>query len=108
METGTFYITMAIAVIALVTWMLRALPFIIFHGRELPPVVRYLGSVLPSGIMIILVCYFLRRTSFSKIPYGLPEIISCVLVILLQCKKNNMYLSILFGTACYMILIRVM
>lgn len=97
----------SIAIIGLITWLTRALPFLIFSGRkELPPTVHYLGSVLPASIMIILVVYCMRNIDFSNFPYGAAELISVILVIGLQVWKKNNFLSILAGTACYMILIR--
>ena len=95
-----------IAVIALVTWALRAAPFLLFGTRPLPKAVRYLGRVLPPAIMTVLVFYCLRNTSFQTFPFGLPELASCVLVIVLQVVRKNMYLSIIAGTVCYMLLLR--
>jgi branched-subunit amino acid transport protein AzlD len=56
----------------------------------------------------VLVIYCLRNTSFDHSPFGIPELASCTLVALLQIVKKNMYLSIIAGTVCYMILIRVL
>ena len=42
---------MIIAVCTACTFLERALPFIIFRGREVPDIVRYLGRVLPMAIM---------------------------------------------------------
>ncbi|WP_031551507.1 branched-chain amino acid transporter permease [Oribacterium sp. FC2011] len=96
-----------IAVVALVTWMLRAFPFLLFGNRPLPKVILYLGKVLPPAIMTVLVIYCLRDISFFQPPYGIPEIVACVVVAALQIIRRNMYLSIIVGTICYMIMIRV-
>lgn len=104
--TSTVYLISTIAIVSLVTWGLRAFPFIVFGNRELPQLVRYLGYVLPPAIMVILVCYCIRNTKFEEYPYGLAQIISILLVILVHVKKKNMYVSIMAGTICYMILIR--
>ncbi len=95
-----------IAVIALVTWGLRAFPFVLFGNRPLPKTIEYLGAVLPPAIMTILVIYCLRETDLSRFPFGIPELASCVLVISLHLVRKNMYLSIIGGTVCYMILLR--
>ena len=97
-----------IAVIALVTWGLRAAPFMLFGSRSLPKTMRYLGKALPPAIMTVLVVYCLRNTSFDRSPFGIPELAACALVALLQIVKRNMYLSIIAGTVCYMLLIRVL
>ena len=98
----------AIAVVALVTWGLRAFPFLLFGGRPLPRMVRYLGKALPPAIMTALVLYCLRNTSFTGFPFGIPEIAACALVAILQIVRNNMYVSIISGTVCYMLLIRIL
>ena len=104
----TLYAIAAIAVVALVTWGLRAAPFMLFGSRPLPGTMRYLGKVLPPTIMTVLVIYCLRNTSFDHSPFGIPELAACALVALLQIVKRNMYLSIIAGTVCYMLLIRVL
>ncbi len=97
-----------IGVVAAVTWALRAFPFLLFGSRPLPRMIRYLGKALPPAIMTVLVIYCLRDISLSQSPYGFPELAACALVIVLQIIRKNMYLSIISGTACYMLLIRMM
>ena len=105
---NAMYPIAVIGVIAVVTWALRAFPFLLFGNRPLPKVIRYLGKALPPAIMTVLVIYCLRDTSFSQSPFGIPELAACALVVILQVARKNMYLSIIAGTVCYMILIRVM
>ena len=97
-----------IGVIALVTWFLRAFPFLIFGSRPLPKTIQYLGKVLPPAIMTVLVIYCLRNTAFRQAPYGIPELVACALVVVLQVVRKNMYLSIIAGTICYMVLMRIL
>lgn len=96
-----------IAVIAAVTALLRFLPFLIFGSRETPTFVTYLGKVLPYAVMGMLVVYCLRNISFVASPHGIPELLSVALVALLHLWKRNMLLSIIGGTACYMVLVQV-
>jgi len=96
-----------ILVMALVTAGLRFLPFVIFtKGRKVPDVVAYLGRVLPYAVMAMLVVYCLKGISFVQMPFGLPEIISVVLVVVLHVWKRNTLLSIVGGTVCYMLLVQ--
>ena len=104
----TIYLIAAIAVVALVTWSLRAAPFVLFGNRPLPEGMRYLGKVLPPAIMTVLVIYCLRNISIAQFPFGLPELAACALVVLLHTIRRNMYLSIIAGTVCYMVLLRVL
>ena len=59
---NTMYPIAVIGVIAVVTWVLRAFPFLLFGNRPLPKVIRYLGKALPPAIMTVLVIYCLRDT----------------------------------------------
>lgn len=96
-----------VAVIALVTAALRFLPFWIFReNRKTPPLVSYLGQVLPFAIMGMLVVYCLKAISLTGFPFGIPELIGCALVALLHIRKRNTLLSIAAGTICYMLLVQ--
>lgn len=96
-----------IAVVALCTFLTRALPFLIFKNTaELPEKVVYLGRVLPMAIMLCLVVYCLRNTVFLEYPYGIPELISVGAVIILHVWKRNNMISIVCGTLLYMCLIQ--
>jgi branched-subunit amino acid transport protein AzlD len=96
-----------IAVIALVTAALRFLPFWIFNeNRKTPPMISYLGQVLPYAIMGMLVVYCLKDVSFSAAPFGIPEAIGCAVVTVLHIWKRNTLLSIGAGTICYMIMVQ--
>lgn len=97
-----------IAVIALVTMMLRAIPFLLFPaGKETPAYIKYLGKVLPYAIMGMLVVYCFRSTEVLTYPYALPQIIAGGTVVILHWWKKNTLLSIATGTILYMFLIQV-
>ena len=101
------YSAIAVAVIALVTIALRFVPFLIFGGkRKTPEIITYLGKVLPYAIMGMLVVFCLKGVTPLSYPYGLPELISCAVVVVLHVWKRNTLLSIICGTACYMVLIQ--
>ena len=96
-----------IAIVALVTIALRFLPFLIFgENRKTPPLIAYLGQVLPYAIMGMLVVYCLKGVSFTAAPFGVPEILGCAVVTLLHVWKRNTLLSIGAGTVCYMLLVQ--
>ena len=98
-----------VAVMALVTAGLRFLPFFIFNEkRKTPPLITYLGKVLPYAIMGMLVVYCLKNITPTRFPYGLPELIGCAVVALLHIWKRNTLLSIGAGTLCYMLLVQVL
>lgn len=104
---SSMYAFIMILIIALVTAALRFVPFLIFNGNKpIPKFVEYLGRVLPYSIMAMLVVYCLKGISFRKAPFGLPELISVVIVAVLHIWKRNTLLSIIGGTVCYMVLIQ--
>ena len=95
------------AVAVLVTMTTRFLPFLIFgEKRKTPPIIEYLGIGLPSAIMGMLVVYCLKDISFLSTPFGLPELIACVVVAALHVWKRSSLLSIGGGTGCYMLLVQ--
>ncbi len=97
----------AILVIAMsaVTILLRALPFIIFR-KQPPAYITYLGRVLPPAIIGMLVIYCLKDVTFLASPFGLPELIAALCVIVAQIWKRNSLVSILAGTVIYMFLVQ--
>ena len=95
-----------VAIIAIVTAILRFLPFAVFRNKETPKYIEYLGKALPYAMMGMLVVYCLKNMTFLSNPYGIPEIISCIAVILIHIWRRNTLLSILTGTALYMIFIQ--
>ena len=97
---------LTVAVIALVTALLRFLPFAVLRERETPKFVVYLGTVLPFAIMGMLVVYCLRNISFSTAPTFLPELLACAAVVIIHIWKRNTLLSILSGTILYMVLVQ--
>lgn len=96
-----------VVVAAVVTAVLRFIPFLIFgENRTTPPLITYLGQVLPYAIMGMLVVYCLKGVSFLSAPFGIPEIIACAVVAGLHIWKRNTLLSIGLGTLCYMLMVQ--
>lgn len=102
-DTG--YSLLLIAVMASVTLLLRFLPFGMF-AKGTPKPILYLGEVLPPAIMAMLVVYCLKNTQLLAAPYGVPEVVSVLLVVVLHKWKHNTLLSIIGGTVCYMLMVQ--
>ncbi len=101
------YALSMVAVAAAVTAGLRFIPFLIFgKGRQTPPMVNYLGKVLPFAIMGMLVVYCMKDVSFLSAPFGIPELLGCAIVALLHIWKRNTLLSIGVGTVAYMVMVQ--
>lgn len=98
---------LTVLIMSAVTILLRALPFWVFSGeKQVPRIITYLGSVLPCAIMGMLVVFCLKDTSFSGIAGFLPQLIAGLLTAGSYAWKKNTLVSILLGTACYMILVQ--
>lgn len=106
--SGNSYAAVMIAIMAGVTMILRVLPFLIFGDRKTPAAIEFLGKYLPYSIMGMLVVYCLKSISLTAFPFGLPEILSAALVAALHIWKRNTLVSIVSGTACYMVLVRIL
>jgi len=100
-------IIILIALMCVVTIFTRFLPYFVFAKRETPAFILYLGKVLPYAIMGMLVIYCFKGVEFIGGHHAIPELISCAVVVLAQVLKRNMVLSIILGTACYMLLMNV-
>ena len=96
-----------VAVIAAVTIALRFAPFLLLRGRETPKFIAYLGRVLPYAIMGMLVVYCLRGVALTAVSGWLPQLIAVTVVAVLHIWKRNTLLSIIAGTAVYMVLVQV-
>ena len=97
----------AIAVMAIVTFLTRALPFLLFYRGESPPkIVLYLGRVLPPAIIAMLIIYCLRGVSFATPGGWVPQLLCVAVVAGLHLWKHNNLLSIFGGTILYMVLVQ--
>ena len=99
------YTAVLIAVMAAVTMLLRWLPFLIFH-KHTPSYILYLGKVLPTAIIGMLVIYCLKDVDVLRSPYGLPELMAGAATVGIHVWKRNSLISILYGTIVYMVLIQ--
>ncbi|MBR3910636.1 MAG: AzlD domain-containing protein [Anaerotignum sp.] len=95
-----------IAICTACTFLERALPFIIFRGREVPEIVRYLGRVLPMAIMATLVIYCIKGISFASMAGWAPMLIASAVTVVLHLWKGYTMVSIFGGTVCYMVLVQ--
>lgn len=95
-----------IAVIATITAMFRFAPFLIF-SKNPPKQILYLGKVLPPAVMSMLIVYCLKNTSFTMYPFGVPEVLAMMFVIIVHRWRHNTLLSVAGGTLFYMLMMQV-
>jgi branched-subunit amino acid transport protein AzlD len=91
----------AIFVSAVITFGLRALPFLVFQeGKEFPDQIKRLGMV--SSIMAVLIVYCLKDVGDDFMADGLWKLIAAAITAVSYKWKHNTLISILLGTVSYM------
>ncbi len=108
---NTMYLLGLLAVTGGVTYLLRAFPFLVFgSGKRPPEVIEYIGKMISPAAIAMLVVYCFGTYARDRIPaehmWGTAELSAAVLVVILQLWKRNPLLSIIAGTAVYMLLIQ--
>ena len=93
-----------IAAMGLVTFALRALPFVAAQWLQKHPLVQRLGEFLPLAIMTLLMVHSVMGSATENPSGPWPELLAVVLVVLLQWRAKNALLSILVGTGVYVLL----
>lgn len=97
----------SISAMAVFTFLTRAVPFFLFpNNKPVPEYIKYLGAVLPFAVMGMLIVYCLKLAVITAFPYGLPEAAAIIFVVTVHRWKHNLLLSILGGTALYMLLVQ--
>ena len=101
-------LVLVIILMSAITFATRALPFAFFRNRKPPRFLSMIEEQIPPAIMVILVFFSVKDARLLSWPHGIPHLAGILTVVALQLWRRNPMLSILAGTACYMILIRVM
>ena len=109
-----------VGVAAIITFLLRAFPFIIFGGKkQMPEKVKRIADYLPVAIMAVLVIYCIKNeilglwnyiisADFTGIKGFGAAMVGVISTAVMHLWKRKTLLSIVIGTAIYMILIRVL
>lgn len=109
MTMSIFQQIITISMVVLGTMLTRFLPFVVFPSdRPTPQYVQYLGRVLPSAVIGLLVIYCFKDVNLFTGSHGIPELIAVALVIVLHLWKRQMLLSIAGGTIIYMVLVQLL
>ena len=99
-----------IGVMALVVIFLRSVPFVLFAGKtKVPSWLLYLGKVLTAAAIAMLVVYSMFgnldyfNTHYARI---IPALLAGAVTVVLHWFMKNPLISIIVGTVCYMLLIK--
>jgi branched-subunit amino acid transport protein AzlD len=91
---------LVILVAAAATLLTRSIPFLLFgRKRTIPKSISYLGAMLPHAVMAALLVYCLKAIDFTATNLWLHEVLA-----VLHWWRRNTLLSIVVGTASYMLL----
>lgn len=94
------YIAAAVAICALITWALRAVPFALLRPIQESDYLHFLGERMPLGIMTILAIHTLKQS--EPTPQGLAIAASCVLLTIgIYLWRQNFILSVFSATLAY-------
>lgn len=100
----TPYALGVLAAMALVTFGLRALPFLAARFLQSHPMVQRLGRFLPLAIMTLLLIHTLVGSARENPSGPWAELAAVATVVALQWWRKHALLSILAGTALYVLL----
>ncbi|MFC8825469.1 branched-chain amino acid transporter permease [Streptomyces sp. NPDC057137] len=101
-DTG--YLIAAVATAVAVTWALRALPFAALAPLRSSPLIAYLNTAMPVGVMVILTAYTLRGFDPRLPQQAWPTGLALALTVALHLWRRNVLLSITAGTTAHVVL----
>jgi len=96
------FILCAVIGMALTILLCRALPFILKIKQN--NFIQFIENYIPPVAMTVLAVSALVTINWSYKPYGLPEAIAAIFIIIVHLWKRNALISILGGTALFMLL----
>ena len=102
--SDNLYVLGVIVAMALVTFALRALPFVAGQWLQQHPLVHRLGQFLPLAIMTLLLVSSTFGAMAEDPDSPWPELVAVLLVAVVQWFSRNALLSILLGTGVYVLL----
>ena len=100
----TSYALGVLAAMAVVTFGLRALPFLAARCLQSHPLVQRLGRFLPLAIMTLLLLHTLVDSAKENPTGPWAELAAVAAVVVLQYWRRQPLLSILVGTGLYVAL----
>ena len=106
--SDSFHAILIILVMGLMTLATRLIPVLIFGrgDKKVPDYIMYLGRGVPYTAMGLLIVYCLRDVNIAGASHGLPEIIALAIVVVSYLLKKNTILSVVIGTAAYMVMVQ--
>jgi len=106
MTASDFHSLYIILVMAVITFFLRATPFILFPAHiETPAFIVKLSTLMPRAMVGFLVIYCFKNVSFTVSGDWVPELIAVIAIVAVHLFKRNTLISISVGTVIYIVLV---
>ncbi|MFJ8045320.1 branched-chain amino acid transporter permease [Kitasatospora sp. NPDC096147] len=94
------YLLTGLLVMLVVTLALRAAPFLLLGRLRSAPLLGHLATTMPTGVMLILTVYTLHDTTLAT---AVPAAAGLTTTVGLHLWRGSALLSVLAGTAVYMV-----
>ncbi|MDO4243835.1 MAG: AzlD domain-containing protein [Actinomyces sp.] len=93
-------VLIALVVVAAITYACRIAPFALLRGRGRSPLLSFLSTAMPLGVMIVLVAYTVGQVSLDPATW-LPPATGIGATAGLHLWRRSIALSLIGGTAVY-------
>ena len=96
-------IAVAVVVVTLITFACRIAPFALLRGRGASPLLGFLSSAMPLGVMVVLVAYTLGDVGTTPAAW-LPAVAGIAATAGLHLWRRAIGLSLIGGTGTYVVI----
>jgi len=103
--TDISYLLLVMLVMTVATYATRLTPFVLFSRGQARPLINFIAQNTPPMVMMILVIYMLKGVNYISFE-GVYTFIALLVTIVFHLYRRNALLSIIAGTAVYMIAVQ--
>ena len=100
------YLLLVMLVMTVATYATRLTPFVLFSRDQERALINFIAKNTPPMIMTILVIYMLKGVDYLSFE-GVYTFIAILVTVVFHLYKRNALLSIIAGTAVYMIAVQI-
>ena len=93
-------IGLAVIVVAVITYICRAAPFVLLRRKQDAPLLTFLPRAMPLGVMVVLIAYTVGEVGPAPSSW-LPPLVGIGTTAGLHLWRGSMALSLVGGTAAY-------
>lgn len=95
------YIFSAVIVVFVITFSLRAAPFVFLSRMQNSQILKYLGYAMPAGVMLILVVFSLQDVRFELMEDWAPHLAGVLATVVLHLSFRRVLVSLLGGVGLF-------